>query len=188
MHQDMYTCPPDLQCLFHPLWIVIWKPGYPSVGLWLCLNDPTSVPIPWLECAHASVHVHMSTWLPMSASPTNQMWELRLDVKPPIRGGSSNWRWDHWSEVGAPIGHETSDLSSHLWLELPTLIGGPTSNWSSHLWLEVSSLIGDPTSNWRSQLQSEVSPLIGAPTSWRYFSYHLGWSQYLIISRTRKLD
>ena len=65
----MYICPPHLPCLHHPLWIVIWKSGCPCVGLWLCLNNPTSVPTPWLECAHASVHVYMSTWLPMSGAP-----------------------------------------------------------------------------------------------------------------------
>ena len=48
----------------------------PYVGLWLCLNDPTSVPIPWLACAHASVHVCMCTWLCMSAPTISQRWEL----------------------------------------------------------------------------------------------------------------
>ena len=123
MHQDMYTCPPDLQCLFHPLWIVIWKPGCPCMGLWLHLNDPTSVPIPWLEDAHASVYVYMSTWLPMSAPPTNQRWELQLEVRPLMWAPTSDWRSHLQLEVSPPIG-------------ALTLVEAPTSNQRSHL-LEV---------------------------------------------------
>ena len=55
------------------------------------------------------------------------------------------------------------------------------------LQLEVGPPIGDLTSNQRSHLQLEISPPIGGPTSWRYFLYHLGWSQYLITSRISPL-
>ena len=33
MHQDTYTCPPDLPCLLHPISIVLWKHGYTCVTL-----------------------------------------------------------------------------------------------------------------------------------------------------------
>ena len=65
----MYTCPPDLPCLLYPIWIVIWKPWCPSVAPCVCPSHPASGHIPWLKCVHASVHVYISTWLPMSASP-----------------------------------------------------------------------------------------------------------------------
>ena len=65
MHQYMNLCPPDCPCLLHPLCIVWWKPGCPCVGLWFCLNHPTSTPTPCLEC----VHVYMSTWFLLSAAP-----------------------------------------------------------------------------------------------------------------------
>ena len=148
IHQYMYTCPPDLQCLFHPFWIVIQKSGCPSVGRWLCLNDPTTVPISWLECAHASVHVYMSICLCMSAQPTN------AEVGAPIRCGSSSLRWDlqsggtfNWSwdlqlEVPPGIGGLTSAWSSHLWLEVPPPIRKLTSNWSSHHWLFLVTHLG----------------------------------------------
>ena len=48
-----------------PLIIVWWKPGCPCVGLWFCLNHPTSTLTPWLEC----VHIYMSTWFLLSAAP-----------------------------------------------------------------------------------------------------------------------
>ena len=151
IHQYMYTCPPDLQCLFHPFWTVIWKPGCPCVGLWLCLNDPTSVSIPWLEmctCISTCIHVHL---LCMSVPSTNQRWELQSEVGGLVGGGSSSLRWDLHSEVGALIGGGRSDQRWDLQLEVPPVTGGLTSSWSSHLW--------------RSHLQSEVLPQIGAPTT-----------------------
>ena len=35
----------------------------------VCPSHPTTGPTPWLKCVHASVHVYMSTWLSMCASP-----------------------------------------------------------------------------------------------------------------------
>ena len=62
LHTCISTCTyVHLTCMSaSPLWIVIWKSGCRCVRLWLCLNNPTSVPTPWLEHAHASVHVYMS--------------------------------------------------------------------------------------------------------------------------------
>ena len=54
---------------FDPLCIVTWKHGCPCVAQCMCSSHPTFGPTPWLECIHASEHVLMSTWLPMSASP-----------------------------------------------------------------------------------------------------------------------
>ena len=59
----MYICPPDLLCLLHPIWIVIWKPGCPCVALWLCPNHLISVSTPWLEictCISTCIHVHLT--------------------------------------------------------------------------------------------------------------------------------
>ena len=54
------------------LWMDVPPPnGNPSSEWRSHLNHPTSVPIPWLECLHASVHVCMSTWL--SISPQSPM-------------------------------------------------------------------------------------------------------------------
>ena len=38
----------------------------PCVALCICHNHPTSSHTPWLESVHASVHVFMSAWLPIS--------------------------------------------------------------------------------------------------------------------------
>ena len=35
----------------------------------VCSSHPTSVPTSWLECVHASVHVVMSIWIPISVWP-----------------------------------------------------------------------------------------------------------------------
>ena len=51
--------------MVHPLCIVCGNLGEP---VWQCVCVPghlISVATPWLECVHASVHVFMSTWLPM---------------------------------------------------------------------------------------------------------------------------
>ena len=65
----MYTCPPDFSCLLHPFCIVTCKHGWYSVAMCVCYNEPTSSPTPSLACGHASVHVLISTWLPMSVHP-----------------------------------------------------------------------------------------------------------------------
>ena len=51
------------------LCIVTWKHGFPCVKHCVCSSQSTSVPIPCLECAHASVHVFVLTWLPILAKP-----------------------------------------------------------------------------------------------------------------------
>ena len=57
-----------------PLCIVGWKHGCPCVALCVCHNHPTSGHTSCLECVHPSVHVFMSTWLPMSALPLCIVW------------------------------------------------------------------------------------------------------------------
>ena len=64
----MNLCPPDCPCLLHSLCIVWWKAGWPCTAVCLCPSHLISVPIPCLGCVHASVHVCMSTWLPMLAN------------------------------------------------------------------------------------------------------------------------
>ena len=84
--------------------IVWWKHGCLCVALCVCHNQPTSGHIPCLECIHASVHIFMSSWFPLSDSPL-----------PPLIGGpTSNWR-------------------SHLQLEVPPPNGDPSCEWRSHL-------------------------------------------------------
>ena len=63
----MYLCPPDSRSVLCPLWIVTWKHGCSCMALCMCPSQLISVSTPCLECVHESVHVFMSTWLPMLA-------------------------------------------------------------------------------------------------------------------------
>ena len=54
-------------CVLHSLCIVWWKAGWPCTAVCLCPSHLISVWTPCLGCVHASVHVCMSTWLPMLA-------------------------------------------------------------------------------------------------------------------------
>ena len=49
-----------------------WLHGNLCSCMWHCVcpHHPPSDPTPWLKCVHASVHVYMSTWVTMSASPS----------------------------------------------------------------------------------------------------------------------
>ena len=47
----------------HTLCIVTQHHGFSCMALCLCPSHLISVPTPWLECVHASVHVLMSTWV-----------------------------------------------------------------------------------------------------------------------------
>ena len=59
-----------------PLWKCIWKNGCPCVSLCLCPIHPGCGSTPCLECAHASVHEFMSTWLLMSGpAPMHSLME-----------------------------------------------------------------------------------------------------------------
>ena len=67
MHQYMNLCLPYTRSLVNSPRIVTWKFGCPCVSLCLCPIHPGCGPTPCLECAHASVHEFMSTWLLMSS-------------------------------------------------------------------------------------------------------------------------
>ena len=58
-----------LYFIFIPLCKVTWKDVCPCVLLCDYSSKPTFSPTPWLACVHASVHVLLSTWLSISASP-----------------------------------------------------------------------------------------------------------------------
>ena len=58
-----------LYFIFIPLCKVTWKDVCPCVLLCDYSSNPTFSPTPWLACLHASVHVLLSTWLSISASP-----------------------------------------------------------------------------------------------------------------------
>ena len=69
MHQYMYTCPPDLPwCASSHLnsYIETWVPLCDNVYV---SQSPACGPKPWLKCLYVSVHVFMSTQLPMLAQP-----------------------------------------------------------------------------------------------------------------------
>ena len=52
------------------LCIVWWKFGCPYLSLCMCVPVTLLVvPLPCLECVHASVHEFMSTWLPIAGPP-----------------------------------------------------------------------------------------------------------------------
>ena len=65
----MYTGPPDSRSVLKPLCIVTWKHGCSCMALCLCPSHLISIPTPCLECVHESVHVLMSTQLPILAQP-----------------------------------------------------------------------------------------------------------------------
>ena len=65
----MYLYPQEFHILLHALYIVTWKHGFQCVAQCVCSSQSTSGPTPCLECVHASVHVFMSTKLPMLAQP-----------------------------------------------------------------------------------------------------------------------
>ena len=65
MHQYMYLCPHDSPCLLHSLCIVTWKCGCSCMALHVHPSHLITVLTPWLECIHVSVHVFMSTQLPL---------------------------------------------------------------------------------------------------------------------------
>ena len=69
MHQYMYYSLPDSSCLLHSISILTWKDGFLCVALCVSSSHSTSGPTSWIEGVHAAVHVLLSTWLPMSASP-----------------------------------------------------------------------------------------------------------------------
>ena len=105
-------------------------------------------------------YLHRRWDLRLEVSPpigggTSDWWDLQLEVSPPIGGGTSDWRWDLQSEVGLQleviplIGGGTSNQRWHLQLEVTPPIGGGTSNQSWDLWLEVGPPTGGGTSDWR---------------------------------------
>ena len=51
-----------------PLCIITWKDVCPCIAQCEYFSKATSGPTLWLECVHASGHVFMSTWFPMSPS------------------------------------------------------------------------------------------------------------------------
>ena len=59
-----------------PLCIVIWKHGFLCVALFVCCSHSIPGPSPRLEGVYESVHVFMSTWLPISPqSPMHSYME-----------------------------------------------------------------------------------------------------------------
>ena len=66
MHQYMYLCSSDSPFQFDALWIVTWKDVCACVALCVCSNYSILGNTPWFKCVHASVHVFMFIWLPIS--------------------------------------------------------------------------------------------------------------------------
>ena len=69
MHQYMCLCPSDSSYYLKLLCIVTQKHGSLSVAVYLWPNQLISISSPCLLCVHALLHVFMSSWLSMSASP-----------------------------------------------------------------------------------------------------------------------
>ena len=83
-------------CLLHPLCIVWWKPGCPCTAECLCPSHLISVPTPCLGCVHASVHVFISTWLPMLVQcPMNSYMETWVLVCGSVCVSQSPCLWSH---------------------------------------------------------------------------------------------
>ena len=96
MDQYMYTGPPDLRSLLHPLWIVTWKHGCSCMALCMCPGQLISVPAPCLECVHASVHEFMSTQLPRYAPlPMHNLMETWVPVCGIVCLAQSPYFWTH---------------------------------------------------------------------------------------------
>ena len=69
MHQYMNLCLPYTPCLVQLLCIVWWKLMYTCMAVCLYPRYLISVPTPCLECVHVTVHIFMSTLLPILAQP-----------------------------------------------------------------------------------------------------------------------
>ena len=96
MHQYMYACPPDSQYHLKALCIVVWKHKYSCMALCLCPSHLISVPIPCLECVHASGHVFMSTQLPMLAQPPMDSYmETWVPLCDTVSVSQSHCFWSH---------------------------------------------------------------------------------------------
>ena len=65
----MYTCPMEFQCQLKLVCIFTWKVGCPCVAVFLCPIHLIFIPTTCIECVHASVHVFMFIWLPISCYP-----------------------------------------------------------------------------------------------------------------------
>ena len=175
----MCLCQPEFHILLHPL----WKPEWSCVLVFMCPCHPACGPTPWLKCIHGSVHVYMSTWLPISAAP------------------SMHSLMETWNPCVALCICHNHPTSSHTpWLEcvhasvhvfMPTWLyvrlTPPTSYWRSHLQLEIQPLNGgptskaDPSSKWRSPLKHSSS----VPTPWLecvYASVHIWISAWFLLS------
>ena len=76
--------------------LVTWEPGCPYVALCVCHNHPLSSPTPWLECVHTSVHVFMSTSLPVLAKHPMDSYMVRwIPVCGSVSVSQSPYLWSH---------------------------------------------------------------------------------------------
>ena len=104
----------------------------------VCPNHPDCGPVPWLECVHASIHVHMSTWLCMSAPCTNQRLELQSE-------------WEVWLDVGGgPIPwlkcvHELVHVFMSTWL---SMLAKPPMDSYMERWVPVCGTVCVSQSPW----------------------------------------
>ena len=96
MHQYMNLCPPGCLCLVHPLCIVWWKPGCPSMAVYLCPSHLISVATPCLECVHALVHEFISNLHPTSGPPPMDSYmESWVALCVTLSVSQSPWLWSH---------------------------------------------------------------------------------------------
>ena len=176
MHQNWYTCPCDLSSLLYPPLNSYMETGCPCVAVCVCSSQPAFGPTPLLKRVHASVHLLISNWLPMSVHPLGIV------------------TWNHGYPWVALYVSQSSYFYSNTLVKMCLCIvtciyvhltpyirlTPPTSNWRSNLWMEVPPPmliaasnggplpIGGSTSDGGSSLCMEVPPPIGGPTSeWR---------------------
>ena len=86
----------DCACLFHPIWTVSWKHWCPCGTLCVCHNQPISGNTPLLECVHASVHVYMFIWLPISVwCPVDSYMERGVSLHSAVCVFQSLYLWSY---------------------------------------------------------------------------------------------
>ena len=114
----------------------------------VCSTHSTSVPTPWLECVHASVHVFIPLLVQHLGYTHTDLYSYRHVYPHHVKSGlhavnirvnkNTSYFFVSQKRNDAQFGAERSPWN-----------GGSTSKQRSHLQMEVSPLIRSETSNWR---------------------------------------
>ena len=125
----MYGCAPDSSCLLH-CFCTVRENMDPCVWPCDCPSYASSAPTPWLECVHASGHLCMCSWLPMSA------WPICIVT------------WKHGYPCACPyyclsdpiLWLECEHVTVHMYIssQLPHVCSIPMNSYMENVWHNVS--------------------------------------------------